>query len=88
MASDVFIAQRMPNTKSNVKSCVRSKTTPFVSIQAGHFLAARQAAYFNDVTASADFYLAALQPDGRNPALLQQGFVTQYRNGNIDIAAA
>ena len=65
-----------------------SKTTVPVSIQAGHFLAARQAAYFNDVTASADFYLAALQPDGRNPALLQQGFVTQYRNGNIDIAAA
>ena len=59
-----------------------------VSMQAGHFLAARQAAYFNDVTASADFYLAALQPDERNPELLQQGFVTQYRDGNIDMAAA
>ena len=57
-------------------------------MQAGHFLAARQAAYFNDVTASADFYLAALQPDERNPELLQQGFVTQYRDGNIDMAAA
>ena len=43
---------------------------------------------FNDVTASADFYLEALQPDERNPELLQQGFVTQYRNGNIDMAAA
>ncbi len=59
-----------------------------VSMQAGHFLAARQAAYFNDVTASADFYLAALRPDERNPELLQQGFVTQYRDGNIDMAAA
>ena len=58
------------------------------SMQAGYFLAARQAAYFNDVTASADFYLAALQPDERNPELLKQGFVTQYRNGNIDTAAA
>ena len=57
-------------------------------LQAGHFLAARQAAYFNDVKASADFYLAALQPDERNPELLQQGFVTQYRDGNIDMAAA
>jgi len=59
-----------------------------VTLRAGHFLAARQAAYFNDVTASADFYLATLQPNERNPELLQQGFVTQYRDGNIDMAAA
>ena len=59
-----------------------------VSIQAGHFLAARQAGYFNDVTASANFYLSTLQPDERNPELLQQGFMTQYRDGNIDMAAA
>ena len=59
-----------------------------VSIEPGHFLAAQQATYFNDVTASADFYLAALQPDERNPELLQKGFVTQYRDGNIDMAAA
>ena len=59
-----------------------------VGMRAGHFLAARQAAYLNDVTASADFYLAALQPDERNPQLLQSGFVTQYRDGNIDMAAA
>ena len=63
-----------------------NKVTP-VSMRAGHFLAARQAAYLNDVTASADFYLAALQPDERNPRLLQRGFVTQYRDGNIDMAA-
>ena len=57
-------------------------------MQAGHFLAARQATYFNDVAASANFYLAALQPDERNPELLQKVFVTQYRDGNIDMAAA
>ena len=59
-----------------------------ISMQAGHFLAARQADYFNDVASSADFYLAALQHDEQNPELLQQVFVTQYRNGNIDMAAA
>ena len=58
------------------------------SMQAGYFLAARQAAYLDDVKASADFYLAALQPDERNPKLLQRGFLTQYRDGNIDMAAA
>ncbi len=57
-------------------------------MQAGHFLAARQAAYLNDVAASADFYLATLQPNESNPELLQQGFVTQYRDGNVDMAAA
>jgi len=67
---------------------VTSNIAAPVSMHAGHFLAARQATYFNDVTASADFYLAALQPDERNPELLQQGFVTQYRDGNIDMAAA
>ena len=87
MAGDVFGAQRMPNTTSHIKSYDRIQHSRPCE-QAGHFLAARQAAYFNDVTASADFYLAALQPDERNPALLKQGFVTQYRNGNIDIAAA
>ena len=59
-----------------------------ISMQAGHFLAARQADYFNDVASSADFYLAALQQDEQNPELLQQVFVTQYRNGNIDMASA
>ena len=62
-------------------------TTP-VSMRAGHFLAARHASYLNDVTASADFYLAALQPDESNPQLLQRGFVTQYRDGNIEMASA
>ena len=66
-----------------------STTSPLpVPLHAGRFLAARQASYFNDVTASADFYLDALQQDERNPELLQQAFLTQYRNGNIDMAAA
>ena len=59
-----------------------------VPLDAGSFLAARQASYFNDVNASAGFYLDALQQDERNPELLQQAFLTQYRNGNIDMAAA
>ena len=72
--------------KSN-HAILPNKDVP-TNMQAGHFLAARQAAYLNDVAASADFYLAALQPDESNPELLQQGFVTQYRDGNIDMAAA
>jgi len=67
---------------------VISKIAGPSSMRAGHFLAARQAAHFDDITASANFYLVALQPDERNPELLQQGFLTQYRDGNIDIAAA
>ena len=67
---------------------IASNKSVSISMQAGHFLAARQADYFNDVASSADFYLAALQQDERNPELLQQVFVTQYRNGNIDMASA
>ena len=67
---------------------ITSNKTASISVQAGHFLAARQATYFNDVAASANFYLAALQPDERNPELLQKVFVTQYRDGNINKAAA
>ena len=58
------------------------------TIDAGHFLAARQATFLNDVKASAGFFLAALEQDERNPELLQHSFVTQYRDGNIDLAAA
>ena len=59
-----------------------------VTMHAGHFLAARQASYFNDVKASANFYLDALQNDKQNSELLKQGFLTQYRDGNTDVAAA
>ena len=67
---------------------VSATTARQTTIDAGHFLAARQASFLNDVTASAGFFLAALEQDERNPELLQQSFVTQYRDGNIDLAAA
>lgn len=56
--------------------------------KAGNFLAARQAFYLNDIEASAKFYLSALKQDDGNPNLLQKSFLAQYRNGNINLAAA
>jgi len=64
------------------------KGTADIKGNAGDFLAARQAFYFNDVKASAAFYLDALRQDERNPDLLYQSFLTQYRDGNIELAAA
>ena len=55
---------------------------------AANFLAARQALYFRDFKASANFYLSALNFDRNNANLLQQAFYTQYQLGNIDTAAA
>jgi len=55
---------------------------------AANFLAARQALYFRDVGASAEFYLTALNFDRDNASLLQQAFYTQYQLGHIDAAAA
>ncbi|MGC6454213.1 MAG: tetratricopeptide repeat protein [Candidatus Puniceispirillaceae bacterium] len=55
---------------------------------AGHYLAARQALYFNDVTQSADFFLRTLETDASDGALLQQAFLTQYYYGDIERAAA
>ena len=57
-------------------------------MSAKYFLAARQASYLNDINASAKFFLDALERDKLNSQLLQQSFEAQYRNGNIDIAAA
>jgi tetratricopeptide (TPR) repeat protein len=54
---------------------------------AANYLAARQALYFKDFAASAQFYLTALSFDHNNAALLQQAFYTQYQLGNIDAAA-
>ena len=54
---------------------------------AANYLAARQALYFNDFKASADFYLTALNFDRNNADLLKQAFYTQYQLGNIDAAA-
>ena len=55
---------------------------------AGHYLAARQALYFNDVGQSADFFLRTLEDDASNVALLRQAFLTQYYYGDIEQAAA
>ena len=55
---------------------------------AGHYLAARQALYFNDVGQSADFVLRTLEDDASNVALLRQAFLTQYYYGDIEQAAA
>ncbi len=54
---------------------------------ASNFLAARQALYFRDFKASANFYLSALSFDRSNANLLQQAFYTQYQLGNVDAAA-
>jgi len=55
---------------------------------AGHYLAARQALYFNDVTQSAGFFLRTLESEPGDVALLQQAFLAQYYYGDIERAAA
>ena len=62
------------------------KLDTHLSSTAGNYLAARQALYFKDFRASADFYLTALRFDRNNADLLQQAFYTQYQLGNIDAA--
>ena len=55
---------------------------------AGHYLAARQALYFNDVMQSADFFLDTLETDTDSVPILRQAFLTQYYYGDIERAAA
>ncbi len=45
---------------------------------AGHYLAARQALYFNDVGQSARFFLETLEAEADSIPLLRQAFLTQY----------
>ena len=52
-----------------------------------YYLAARQAAYLNDMGAAADFYLEALDKEPQDSYLLQQSFTAKYISGHIDIAA-
>ena len=52
-----------------------------------YYLAARQAAYLNDMGAAADFYLEALDKEPQDLYLLQQSFTAKYISGHIDIAA-
>ena len=58
------------------------------STTAGHYLAARQALYFNDVMQSADFFLDTLETDADSVPILRQAFLTQYYYGDIERAAA
>ena len=53
------------------------------SSTAGHYLAARQALYFNDVIQSADFFLETLETDADSVPILRQAFLTQYYYGDI-----
>ena len=55
---------------------------------AGHYLAARQALYFNDVSQSASFFLETLEAEADSIPLLRQAFLTQYYYGDIERAAA
>jgi tetratricopeptide (TPR) repeat protein len=70
------------------KSIASSKFKPAQGEIASNFLAARQALYFRDISASAEFYLTALNLDRNNASLLRQAFYTQYQVGHIDAAAA
>ena len=72
----------------SLKLIASTKFEPTQSTIAANFLAARQALYFRDVGASAEFYLTALNFDRDNASLLQQAFYTQYQLGHIDAAAA
>ena len=58
------------------------------STSAGHYLAARQALYFNDVGQSAAFFLETLEAGSNSVPLLRQAFLTQYYYGDIERAAA
>ena len=57
------------------KSIASTKFEPAQGTIAANFLAARQALYFRDVSASAEFYLTALNFDRNNASLLQQAFI-------------
>ncbi len=74
----------MPSPNSNAST----KFEPAQGTIAANFLSARQALYFRDVAASAEFYLTALNFDRDNADLLQRAFYTQYQLGHIDTAAA
>jgi tetratricopeptide (TPR) repeat protein len=76
------------STMPSPKSIASTKFKPAQGTIASNFLAARQALYFHDISASAEFYLTALNFDRDNASLLKQAFYTQYQLGHIDAAAA
>lgn len=73
---------------TGASSGVAVGATHDTSTTAGHYLAARQALYFNDVGQSADFFLRTLENDAGNAAILRQAFLTQYYYGDVERAAA
>ena len=76
------------STIPSPKLTASTKFEPAQGTIAANFLAARQALYFHDIGASAEFYLTALNFDPNNARLLKQAFYTQYQLGHIDAAAA
>ena len=75
-------------SSGSVASAGAEPSTHETVTTAGHYLAARQALYLNDVGKSADFFLQTLEQDTDNAALLRQAFLTQYYYGDIEKAAA
>ena len=76
---------------TSAASAAPAAETPLMhetSTTAGHYLAARQALYFNDVMQSADFFLDTLETDTNSVPILRQAFLTQYYYGDIERAAA
>ncbi|MDC1381993.1 tetratricopeptide repeat protein [Candidatus Puniceispirillum sp.] len=87
----ILLGMLMATTFSSIptlKTFASNNSNERLETTEANFLAARQALYFKDLRASANFYLAALNLDRNNANLLQQAFYTQYQLGNIDAAAA
>jgi len=94
----VMTAPSSPPSSANITATTTATTTTEVAIDtisghdtvtsAGHYLAARQALYFNDVGQSASFFLRTLEAEADSIPLLRQAFLTQYYYGDIERAAA
>jgi Flp pilus assembly protein TadD len=87
-------AMTAPPSGANVTATTAADTASDASrrhdtvTSAGHYLAARQALYFNDVGQSATFFLETLEAEADSIPLLRQAFLTQYYYGDIERAAA
>ena len=86
-ASGTVVAQ-LDETSSSSTPSSESVPPHDTATTAGHYLAARQALYFNDMAQSADFFLRTLEGEADDVALIQQAFLTQYYYGDIERAAA
>ena len=87
-------AMTAPPSSANIAATTAADTASDASrrhdtvTSAGHYLAARQALYFNDVGQSATFFLETLEAEADSIPLLRQAFLTQYYYGDIERAAA